>query len=192
MSNRSTAFPLNATLGALALTALAAASPAAAQSVSVRDAALIETIEIEGVSLAMTPREALEHLLANGYSAGEITSFDDWDGYNVSLVRGAWDTPEGESWVSLDRRGDLLVNISETFNRTRGDRFDPHAEFDALHNHFGIAADAPSCRVNDFNTGSCEVIDNAERADTDLSFVMTAQVTMLQRAATRNKHLRFD
>ncbi|MGD2133638.1 MAG: hypothetical protein PVI23_12660 [Maricaulaceae bacterium] len=168
-----------------------AASPAFADDI-VRDAALIETVEIEGVTLAMSPQEALEHLLASGYSAGDITSFDAWDGYNISLVRGSYTEPQGESWVSLDRRGGRLVAISESFNRTRGDLFEPDEEIGAVQSHFSIAADDPKCHVNDFNTGSCEVRDAADDEDVDLVFSMTAQATMIMRSASRTQQLGFE
>lgn len=169
------------------LTLLTTASVRAA--LIVRDAALIETMEIQGVSLAMTPQDAFNHLWAEGYRASGIASFDDWQSGGVNLVRGDFSAPEGRSEITLQRlqTGARLVHISETFNRPR-EKFDTAAEIGAAQDHFGIADDDKECRVADSGSGSCRVADNAE--DDHLVYGITALPTMIMRYASRSKELK--
>ncbi len=166
---------------------LAAASARAAEIV--RDPGLIETMPVQGVTLAMTPKEAFDHLIAKGYRAGDITTFEQWDTGGLNLVLGDFSAPEGRSEISLSRArtGDRLVNISETFNRPQ-ERFDTNGEIGAMRDHFGIAADDPKCRLNDAGGGTCRVADAAENANH--AYGLTALPTMILRYATRNKELK--
>ena len=175
-----------------AITVFGSSAPAAAGEV-IRDAASIESFTFEGISLGTPPADALDILLANGYEAGDITSGDQWDTPGVNLVRGSYTLPIGESWITLQRREGRLVQISQTFNRTRGDLFDPAEEIGVMQSHFGIAADDPDCRANEQNAGgSCSIQDAEELSDAEIGVGMTATATMITRAATRPKHLHLD
>ncbi|MCU7916015.1 MAG: hypothetical protein KZQ65_08975 [Candidatus Thiodiazotropha sp. (ex Gloverina cf. vestifex)] len=44
----------------------------------VRDRGLIMATSIEGVSLNMMPKQAFDHLVSNGFKAGNIVRFSDW------------------------------------------------------------------------------------------------------------------
>lgn len=166
---------------------VAATSARAAEIV--RDPGLIETMPVQGVTLAMTPREAFDHLLAKGYNAGPITTFEEWNTGGLNLVFGDFSAPEGRSEITLARAraGDRLVNISETFNRPQ-QKFDTHAEIQAVQNHFGIPADNPKCFVNDADTGTCRVADAEENANH--AYGLSAFPTMILRYATRNSELK--
>jgi len=155
----------------------------------VRDPGLIESMPIQGVTLAMTPKEAFDQLTAMGYRAGDIATYDDWDTGGLNLVLGDFGAPDGRSEISLSRAksGERLVNISETLNRPQA-KLDPRAEIQAIQNHFGIAPDVPNCQVNEHNTGTCRVADAAE--DANHAYGINAFPTMILRYATRNKELK--
>ena len=155
----------------------------------VRDPALISSMPIRGVTLDMTPREAFEHLIAMGYNAGNVTSYDEWDTGGLNLVLGDFGAPEGRSEISLSRTavGERLVNISETLNVPPG-QIDSHAEINAIRAHFGIAADDPNCHVNEHDTGACRVGDAAENANH--AYGINAFPTMILRYATRNHEMK--
>lgn len=153
----------------------------------VRDPALIETMPIQGVTLGTPPEDAFNHLYALGYRAGDIATYAEWSGSGLELVRGDYSSPDGESRIGLSRANGHLVNISETYNRPRN-RFDTHAEIQAIQDHFGIGRDDPNCHVNDHDTGACRVADAAESAN--LVFGINAFPTMILRYASRNKELK--
>lgn len=165
---------------------LAAGATARAEEI-VRDPALIETMPIQGVTLGTPLEDAFNHLYALGYRAGDITTYSEWLGSGLELVRGDYSSPDGESRIALSRANGHLVNISETFNRPR-QKFDTHAEIQTIQNHFGIGPDDPKCRVNDHGTGACRVADAAEAAN--LVFGINAFPTMILRYASRNKELK--
>ncbi|MEM9617435.1 MAG: hypothetical protein AAF936_05685 [Pseudomonadota bacterium] len=165
---------------------LAAGATARAEEI-VRDPALIETMPIQGVTLGTPLEDAFNHLYAHGYRAGDIATYSEWLGSGLELVRGDYSSPDGESRIALSRANGHLVNISETFNRPR-QKFDTHAEIQAIQDHFGIGPDDPNCRVNDHGTGACRVADAAEAAN--LVFGVNAFPTMILRYASRNKELK--
>ena len=93
----------------------------------VRSATLIESIPIQGVTLATPPKEAVERLLAAGYKAGPIQRFEDWKDPGIQFARGGPGAPEGESWVTLTRYKGRLIEITEMTNKPK-QRFDATAE----------------------------------------------------------------
>jgi len=93
------------------LACLAVAKADAAEIV--RNASQIETIAIQGVTLATPPKDAVEGLLAAGYSAGPIRRYEDWTEREIQFARGGPGAPEGESWVTLARYKGKLTNITE-------------------------------------------------------------------------------
>ncbi|MEO1243334.1 MAG: hypothetical protein AAFX54_15605 [Pseudomonadota bacterium] len=173
------------TLPLLITFVLVAGATARAEEI-VRDPALIETMPIQGVTLAMTPEDAFNHLYALGYRAGDITIYSEWGEGGLDLVRGEPISPEGETWMSIGRARGRLAHISETYNRPR-QHFDTQAEIEAVQDHFGVARDHPKCYVNDHGTGVCRVADAQE--DANLVFGINAFPTMIMRYASRNKEL---
>lgn len=152
----------------------------------VRDAALIETIPIQGVTLAISPEEAVERLLAAGYAAGPVTSYQDWKEGELQFERGGPGAPEGESWVTLARHKGQLTQITEMTNQP-GQRFDATAEIGAVRDHFGIAQDDPKCQANAYGSGNCRVQDAAEAPDVDLVFGVQVLAITMNRYAIRKK-----
>ena len=168
-----------------AVLALVLAPPIQAGEI-VRSAALIETIPIQGITLATPPKDAVERLLAAGYRAGPIERYEDWTEPGLRLERGGPDAPEGESWVTLTRYEGRLIEITEMTNQPKR-RFDPAQEVRRAQDHFGIAPDDPKCRSNGSAAGHCRVQDTAEAADVDLVFGLQVHVITLNRYATRKK-----
>ena len=153
----------------------------------VRSASLFETLSIEGVSLSTAPRDAFNILQANGYTANGIATFDDWGKGSLSMVRGNYGGPEGQSEVTLGRADGRLAMITETLNR-RG--IDAVAEIGNVQSHFGIAADEPDCKLNNAGTaGSCQVRDHADGASATTLFTMSVLSTMILRSVSRPKEL---
>ena len=154
----------------------------------IRDAAQFESLTIEGVSLATSPRDAFNILYANGYSAGEVTAYEEWTHGSLNLVRGAYGGPEGYSSINLGRADGRLVLISQSLNQ-RG--IDAGAEIAAVQSHFGIADDEQDCRMNTAGTsGACQVRDSDDRAAATMIFTMSAQSTMILRSISRPKELK--
>ena len=124
----------------------------------VRDTTLIESIPIQGVTLATPPKEAVERLLAAGYAAGAIKRYEDWTDPGIQFARGGPGAPEGESWVTLTRFKGRLIEITEMTNKPK-QRFDATAEIGAVQTHFGIPKDERKCRANGKGAGHCRVQD---------------------------------
>ena len=152
----------------------------------IRDAALFETAQIENISLSMTPEEAFDALMADGYQAGDITRFEDWHHGSIEFVRGSYGAG-GVSSISLGRADGRLALISQSLNKPG---IDVAAEIGAMQTHFGIASDETDCRVNRAGTGgSCAVRDADVPEDVTLKFTMTAQSMMILRSISRPKDL---
>jgi len=166
------------------LACLAVAKADAAEIV--RNASQIETIAIQGVTLATPPKDAVEGLLAAGYSAGPIRRYEDWTEREVQFVRGGPGAPEGESWVTLARYKGKLTNITEMTNKPK-QRFDAAAEIGAVQNHFGIGREDPKCRANAHGSGTCRVQDAVKAEDVDLVFGVQVLSITMNRYATRKK-----
>jgi hypothetical protein len=152
----------------------------------VRSAKQIETMPIQGITLATPPKDAVERLLAAGYRAGPIQRYEDWTEREIQFARGGPGAPEGESWVTLARFKGQLTNITEMTNQPKR-RFDAAAEIGAAQDHFGIGRDDPKCRANAHGAGNCRVQDAAKAADVDLVFGVQVLSITLNRYATRKK-----
>jgi hypothetical protein len=155
----------------------------------VRDASLIETIAIQGVTLATPPKEAVERLLAAGYKAGPSKRYEDWKDPGIQFARGAPGAPEGESWVTLTRFKGRLIEITEMTNKPK-QRFDATAEIGAVQSHFGIGADDRKCRANGKGAGHCRVQDATKPEDVNLVFGVQVLSITMNRYATRKKDMK--
>ncbi len=157
----------------VAVAAIGAVSGALAGPI-VRGASFFETLPIEGVSLSTPPREAFDILRADGYTAGEVTRYEDWTEGSLNLVRGVFGGPEGQSSITLGRADGRLVLISQSLNRRGID-----------------AADETDCRMNSAGTsGACAARDAEEPAAATMKFTMTAQSMMILRSVSRPKDLK--
>ena len=155
----------------------------------VRDAALIESMPVQGGTLSMTDEEAFNHFTSLGYTAHGVATYADWTTGGLNMVLGDHTTPEGRSEISMSRtRAGRLVNLSDTFNRPR-QKFDAGAEIAAMRSHFGIAADDPKCKANAHGSGNCRVADAEENANTVYGLSVMSS-TMIIRYATRNHELK--
>lgn len=153
----------------------------------IRDVSTFETAEIESLSLSMTPEEAFNMLVADGYRAGDITRYEDWHHGSIEFVRGSYGGPDGVSSISLGRADGRLALISQSLNKPG---IDVVAEIGAMQTHFGIATDETDCRVNRSGTGgSCAVRDAEIPDDVSMKFTMTAQSMMILRSVSRPKDL---
>lgn len=165
--------------GALALTAQAAPL--------IRDAATFETFAIEGVSLDMTPEEAFDRLVADGYAAGPVVSYDDWGPGALNFERGSYSGPQGISSITLGRAHGRLALISQSLNQPG---IDVAAEMSQAQSHFGVGADQPDCRINAAGTsGACSVRDQEAPNDATMKYTMTVMPTMILRSISRPKEL---
>ena len=163
-------------------------STAAAEDL-VRDAAALEQIEIQGVSLSMSPDQAFDELRAAGFQAGRINTYAAWDTDGIEFVRGTYGSPEGHSSVSMTRRGDRLVNISETYNAP-GAPLDANAEINAVKNQLALPAETNRCRTNSANSGTCQVQDADTQEDVNIRYTLQILSTMRMVTITRTKELR--
>lgn len=152
----------------------------------VRSTSQIETAAIQGVTLATPPKDAVERLLAAGYTAGPIRRYEDWTEREIEFQRGGPGAPEGESWVTLARFKGQLTNITEMTNKPK-QRFNAAAEIGAVQNHFGIARDDPKCRANAHGSGHCRVQDATKPEDVNLVFGVQVLSITMNRYATRKK-----
>lgn len=153
----------------------------------IRSASLFETHTIEGVSLGMSPQDAVTLLFANGYRAGEVTTYEEWTQGSLNLVRGTYGGPDGQSSVTLGRADGRLAMITQSLNRPG---IDVGAEIGNVQSHFGIAADEKDCRLNRSGRGgACAVRDAEEPAAATMRFSMTVQPTMILRSISRPKDL---
>ena len=78
------------------------ATPLAAKKL-VRSTTQIEQLPVQGITLAMTPKEAFETLHSAGFKAGDLSNYEDWDSDGVEFVRGKYGSPSGHSSVSFSR-----------------------------------------------------------------------------------------
>ncbi len=83
--------------------------------------------------------------------------YRDWQTDGIEFVRGKYGSSEGHSSVVLERRGDRLVHIAETFNRP-GAPLDARTEIRAVQQQLGIPADEPRCRVASAQGGTCNTL----------------------------------
>ena len=151
----------------------------------IRDAAIFETAEIEGISLSTLPEDAFNALLAEGYQAGDITRYEDWHHGSIEFVRGSYSGPDGLSSISLGRSDGTLAFISQSLNKPG---IDVGAEIGAMQAHFGIESDETDCQVNRSGTGGSCAVRNAEvPEDVTMKFTMTAQSMMILRSVSRPK-----
>ncbi len=172
-------------LGAAILVSLAANATAEEM---VRDAALIETVPIQGVTLAMTPKAAFDHLLGQGFRAGNIQAFDDWEGDGIEFVRGVYGSPDGHTSLVLGRHAGRIIQISETYSQP-GRPLDAESEIGDARRHLGITADTVKCKVANPHYGNCRVQDAKETEDVDLVYGLQIMSIMRLAYATRNKEL---
>lgn len=163
---------------------LLAAETAVAKSI-VRATELLEQVQIQGISLAMSPGEAFNTLRAAGFNAGELSDFGDWDSDSIEFERGEYGSPAGHSSVVLSRRGDRILMISETYNAP-GNPIDAIAEIDAVRAQLNIPASDPLCRTAGDHTGVCEVRDAELGSEANILF--TLQIGTIMRLVSISRH----
>ncbi|MEO1016016.1 MAG: hypothetical protein AAFX08_12605 [Pseudomonadota bacterium] len=169
----------------LATTLLASACSAWAAHAEpiARDVSLVESLKVEGVSLATSPEDAFNILLAAGYRAGDIATYESWGEGSLNFVRGAYGAPEGYSSITLGRADGRLVLITQSLNKMG---IDAAGEIGAVQSHFGIAGDEPDCRMNRAGTGgACQLSDAADPTEATVKFTMTAQTMMILQSVSR-------
>ncbi len=167
--------------------ALFLANPANAQKI-VRDKAALEQVAIQGVTLSMTAEEAFNALRRTGFKAGDLDEYADWTTDGIEFVRGNYGSPEGFSSVGMERRGERIVWIGETYNAP-GSPLDADAEIGAVRRQLGIAADAKRCKTNDANGGTCEVQDAEDNESVNVVYTLQVLSTMRMVSITRSKEL---
>lgn len=155
----------------------------------VRDAATLERIEIQGVSLSMTAEQAFDALRSAGFRAGDLDTYPAWSTNSIEFVRGTYGSPDGHSSVSMTRRGDRLINVSETYNAP-GSPLDAGTEIRAIKDQLGLPADTNRCRFNGANSGSCQVQDAELPEDVNIRYTLQILSTMRIATITRTKELR--
>ena len=173
-------------LSIVLLVLIASISPGSFAAGPVADAQRIETLPIQGISLAMSPQQAFEHLKAAGYQAGSIDSFLSWDSDGIEFVRGTYGSRDGFWSVSFSRRGDRIVSINESFNAP-GKQLDAEAEIGAVRRHLGLAEDTPQCQAPRPNSGSCSVQDAEDNIDAETSYFLQIMPGMRMAGAARVK-----
>ena len=154
----------------------------------VRDASLIETIPIQGITLAMTPKEAFDYLFEQGFSAGDFEKFEDWQETGIEFVRGVYGSPDGHTSLALSRDGERIVQISETYSQP-GRPLDAVSEIGSVRRYFGITDDTPKCKAANPHYGNCRVQDVTEAQDVDLVYGLQVMSIMRTSYATRKKEL---
>ncbi len=172
----------------LALCALTFGALDARAADVVRDGRLIASVKIQGVSLDMTPKDAFEYLFAKGFKAGNIERFSDWDTAGIEFVRGEYGSPSGHSSVVMQRAGDRIVHLAETYNAP-GNPIDAEGAIGELRRHFGIDADERKCTTTRPHVGLCEVQDAAEDPDVNQVYAIQILTTMRLVHATRTREL---
>lgn len=171
----------------IALALVFAASSVPAEEL-VRATGLIALVPIQGVSLNMTPEAAFEHLFANGFRAGTIKRFEDWESDGIEFVRGVYGSSEGYSSLTIQRAGERIVHIAETFNAP-GSPIDAEGAIGDLQKHFGITADEPKCKTTSPHAGLCQVQDAMDNPEVNLVYTMQILTTMRMVHATRTREL---
>ncbi|MEJ2156973.1 MAG: hypothetical protein P8X96_16680 [Desulfobacteraceae bacterium] len=162
-------------------------TPATAE-VLVRSTAKIEQLSVQGITLAMTPKEAFETLLSTGFKAGDLHTYEDWDSDGVEFVRGQYGSPSGYSSVSFSRQGDRIVAISETFN-SPGKPIDAKAAIEAVREQLSIPEDSNKCKTTASHSGLCEVRDSDNPGKTTISFKLQILSVMRLVTISRPKEL---
>lgn len=169
------------------LVAAALLGPAAHAAPLIRDAATFETFAIEGVSLDMTPEDAFNLLVENGYAAGPVTTYEDWGPGSLNLERGSYGGPQGISSITLGRAHGRLALISQSLNQPG---IDVIGEMNNAQAHFSVGADEPDCRMNRAGTsGACAVRDQDDPNDATMRYTMTVMSTMILRSISRPQEL---
>jgi hypothetical protein len=134
------------------LASLILAAPSQAGDIY-RDAALISSMPIGGVTLSMTRAEAEAHLQATG--------FTETDRSTPQNGSGAVTFRKGIVHIALGYRGEQLESIGENSQRLDGSRFDLAAEIAPPRAHFGIADGERDCRSNK-RGAVCSVADKRQ------------------------------
>ncbi len=149
----------------------------------------LEAVSIHGVRLGMSDARAFTTLSNAGHKAGPIQLFEEWTGEGLEMVRGDGQAPEGESRIVIVRRHGEVIQLTETFIRTRGERFNPEQEINRLQQTLGLSSNDPHCRITRSGGGLCEAIDHPDpnKASTSLSFSVTP--IMIQRVLLRRDAL---
>lgn len=171
----------------LALLHLLVATSAAAEDL-VRDAAALEQVEIQGVSLSMTPEQAFDKLRSAGFRAGNLDTYADWDTDGIEFVRGTYGSPEGHSSLMMSRHGDRIIYISETYNAP-GSPLDAKAEINAVKDQLALPAETNRCGANNANAGACQVQDATKPEDVNIRYTLQVASTMRLVSITRTKEL---
>jgi len=125
--------------GVTLLAALIGAMPSQAGEIY-RDAALIGSMPIGGVTLNMTLSQAEARLRATGFTETDRSTPQNGSGA-ISFKKGIVN-------ISLGYRGTVLESIGENSQRLDGSRFDLAAEIAPPRAHFGIADGERECRFN--------------------------------------------
>ena len=175
-------------LGLFAAIQFLVVSTAAAEDL-VRDASALEQIKIQGVSLSMTAEQAFDELRAAGFRAGNINAYGDWNTDGIEFVRGTYGSPDGHSSVSMTRRGDRLVNVSESYNAP-GAPLDANAEINSVKNQLALPAETNRCGTNSANGGTCQVQDAEAAEDVNIHYTLQILSTMRLVTITRTKELK--
>lgn len=137
----------------------------------------------------MTAEKAFDELRSAGFSAGSLNTYTDWDTDGIEFVRGTYGNPDGYSSVSMTRRGDRLVIVSETYNAP-GAPLDANAEISAVRNQLGLPADSNRCRANAANGGTCQVHDADRPEDVNIRYTLQILSTMRMVSIARTKELK--
>jgi len=172
--------------GILALLAVLAV-PAVADPL-VRSSAQLEQVPIQGITLAMTPRQAFDTLIAAGFRAGDLATYEDWESDGIEFVRGEYGSPSGHSSVQFSRRGERIISISETFNAP-GSPIDAIAAIGDVRSQLNIPADNPMCRTAGEHVGVCEVRDAELGSEANVAFTLQIGTVMRLVSISRSKEL---
>ncbi len=161
----------------------ALAAPLAAETL-VRSTTQIEQLPVQGITLAMTSKEAFETLLSSGFKAGDLRTYEDWDSDGVEFVRGQYGSPDGHSSVFFRRKGERIVTISETFN-SPGRPIDAQAAIRAVRKQLSIQEESKKCKAAAAHSGFCEVRDSDDPGQTTVSY--TLQILSVMRIVTTSR-----
>ena len=154
----------------------------------VRDSGLIETTPIQGVTLAITPKAAFEFLLAEGFRAGDIQEYNDWQDGGIEFVRGTYGSPDGHTNLVLSRHGERIIQISETYSQP-GQPLDAENEIGNARRHFRVSGDTPKCKAANPHNGNCRIPDAENAQDVNLVYGLQVVSIMRSQYATRKKEI---
>ena len=152
----------------------------------------IESVKVHGVNLGMSADQAFSVLTDAGFKAGPIKQFTEWTGEGLELVRGDGQGPEGEARLLIVRRDGVIIRISGTFIRTRGERFNPESEISQLQEALGLASDDTRCRVAPSGSGICEAKDHDDPNQAQTSLTISVTPIMKQSVVLRREALRLQ